>query len=556
MQPAFRHLGRAFEIARCLARHDALRLLDGVPLPFAARCALGGFRRIYGRRRPALRDGEALAAALAELGPAFIKLGQVLSVRPDLVGDALAEDLGHLRDRLPAFGWKTARAQLEAELGAPAAQLFAAIDPEPVAAASVAQVHRARRAVGASTADAGAADAAAAAAAAVADAADDAVAVKLLRPGVEAAFARDLALFGWLAALAERHVPGMARLKPGDVVQLVQQQVMIELDLRFEAAAAAELAEQFRNDPDVVIPAVDWARTSRRVLTLAWLEGTRIEERAALAAAGHDLAALARRVIQMFLRQALEHGYFHADLHHGNVFVLADGRLGLVDFGIMGRISLRDRRFLAEMLGAFLAGDWQRAADVHFEAGYVPADRDRALFAQACRAIGEPIRGKPVHEISIGRLLAQLFQVTETFGMPTQPHLLLLQKTMVTVEGVARGLDPQVNFWEAAHPIVTSWAARNLGPEALLEDLAKSAAALVRQLPALLARLEQNLSAASGFPGAASGASQGESPCTSLFTSPGAKAATPAPGRFAAGAGPVAGWIIALLAGLLLGLLL
>jgi len=476
MRQAVRHLGRALAIARCLARHDALRFTGLLPLPLAARGALWLLLSVHGRRRPDLRDGQALAAALAELGPAFIKLGQVLSVRADLLGEVFADDLGHLRDRLPPFGADAARALVEDELKQPLARLFAEFDAEPVAAASVAQVHFARTPEGA------------------------AVAVKLLRPGVEAAFARDLDLFAWGAELAERHMPELVRLRPRDVVALLRQQVQIELDLRLEAAAAGELAEHFIDDADLVVPRIDWSRTSQRVLTLERLDGIRIEDRAALLAAGHDPAVLAPKVIQAFLRQALQNGYFHADMHHGNVFVLPDGRLGLVDFGIMGRISLRDRRFLAEMLGAFLTGDWKRAADVHFEAGYVPADRDRDLFAQACRAIGEPIRDRPMAEISIGRLLAQLFQVTETFGMPTQPHLLLLQKTMVTVEGVARGLDPAVNFWDAARPVVTGWAEANLGPDAVLRDLLAGAVAGLRRLPALLEQWEARLTQTAPVP--------------------------------------------------------
>lgn len=472
-----RHLLRLFAIGRCFARQDALFLLREAPMGAGARGMLGLFQALFGRRRPELREGERLAAALSELGPSFIKLGQVLSVRPDLVGTALAEDLGRLRDKLPPFSWAEARAVIEAELGTPVETLFSHIETEPVAAASVAQVHLAETSDG------------------------RAVAVKVLRPGVEAAFARDLALFAWLAEAAERHVADMERLRPRDVVASLRDWVAIELDLRLEAAAAGELRDNFRDDPDVLVPAVDWQRTARRVMTVERIEGLPVEDRAALQEAGLDLHDLAGRVIRVFLKQALRDGYFHADMHHGNLFVsrpdgtaaggtTAGGRLELVDFGIMGRLDMKTRRFMAEMLGAFLTGNWRRAAEVHFEAGYVPADRDVNAFAQACRSIGEPILDRPVTEISIGRLLAQLFQITETFGMRTQTHLLLLQKTMVTVEGVARSLDPEINFWEVARPVIEDWARENMGPAARLREMADSLTNTLRRLPAILDGLE------------------------------------------------------------------
>jgi ubiquinone biosynthesis protein len=322
------------------------------------------------------------------------------------------------------------------------------------------------------------------------------VAVKILRPGVAEAFARDLALFAWLADMAERQVAGLNRLKPREAVASLRGWVAIELDLRLEAAAASELRDNFRADADVIVPAIDWQRTARQVMTVERIAGLPIEDRAAIVAAGIDPAAVAERVIRVFLKQALRDGYFHADMHHGNLFVAADGKLELVDFGIMGRLDMKTRRFMAEMLGAFLTGNWRRAAEVHFEAGYVPANHDVDAFAQACRSIGEPILDRPVDEISIGRLLAQLFQITETFGMQTQTHLLLLQKTMVTVEGVARSLDPAINFWEAARPEIEAWARDNLGPEAMLRDAADGLLRILRRLPDLARRLEEPAPAA------------------------------------------------------------
>ncbi|WP_300300134.1 2-polyprenylphenol 6-hydroxylase [Ferrovibrio sp.] len=463
-----RHLLRLFAIGRCFARQDALFLLREAPVGAGARSMLGLFQTLFGRRRPDLREGERLAAALSDLGPSFIKLGQVLSVRPDLVGATLAGDLGRLRDKLPPFPWAEAKAVIEAELGAPTETLFAHIETEPVAAASVAQVHLAETSDG------------------------KAVAVKVLRPGVEAAFAEDLALFAWLAEAAERHVAGLDRLRPRDVVASLRDWVAIELDLRLEAAAAGELRDNFRDDADVLVPAIDWQRTARRVMTVQRIAGIPIEDRAALQDAGLELHDIAARVIRVFLKQALRDGYFHADMHHGNLFVSPGqgGRLELVDFGIMGRLDMKTRRFMAEMLGAFLTGNWRRAAEVHFEAGYVPGDRDVNAFAQACRSIGEPILDRPVTEISIGRLLAQLFQITETFGMRTQTHLLLLQKTMVTVEGVARSLDPEINFWEVARPVIEDWARDNLGPAARLREAGDALGDALRRLPTILDGLD------------------------------------------------------------------
>lgn len=462
-----RHLLRLFAIGRCFARHDALFLLKDAPIGGALnKRLLGLFQTVFGRRRPDLREGERLAAALGELGPSFIKLGQVLSVRPDLVGAALADDLGRLRDKLPPFAWSEAKQTVETELGVALDNLYSEFMQIPVAAASVAQVHFAQTSDGRP------------------------VAVKILRPGVEMAFARDLKLFAWLADAMERHVAGMVRLRPREVVAALHDWVAIELDLRLEAAAASELRDNFIDDPDVIVPTIDWQRTARRIMTVQRISGIAIEDRDALIAAGIDVTAVANRVIRVFLKQALRDGYFHADMHHGNLFVAADGRLELVDFGIMGRLDLKTRRFMAEMLGAFLTGNWRRAAEVHFEAGYVPADRSVDAFAQACRSIGEPILDRPVAEISIGRLLAQLFQITETFGMQTQTHLLLLQKTMVTVEGVARSLDPEINFWDAARPVIEDWAREHMGPEAYLRETAGSLADFARKLPQVARDLE------------------------------------------------------------------
>ncbi|TNE37961.1 MAG: 2-polyprenylphenol 6-hydroxylase [Alphaproteobacteria bacterium] len=479
---------RLFAIARTLARHDALFFLDRferLPLIIKVGRRFLPLFAVGARSGGNLRDGERLANALQELGPSFIKLGQALSVRADLIGEEMVLDLANLRDRLPPFPFEEAKKSVEYELGAPLDVLFHEFDPVPVAAASIAQVHFAtvREEIPAPTEE-------------NLDAKAEhfrKVAVKILRPGIERAFERDLQLFFWLASLAERYQPHVRRLRLGKVVETMADSVELEMDLRMEAAAAAEMAENFEGDPDFGVPEIDWQRTGRRVMTQSRVDGISVSRKEELVAAGHDLKALSDNVIRVFLHQVLRDGFFHADMHHGNLFVTEDGRLVAVDFGIMGRMSRETRLFMAEMLHAFLIGDYRRAAEVHFEAGYVPPHKSLDSFTQACRSIGEPILGRPVSEISIARLLVQLFQITETFEMETQPQLLLLQKTMVTAEGVAQSLNPDVNFWEAAQPIVAIWMRENMGPEAQAAEIVKDGMRLLRKIPAIVSRADRIL---------------------------------------------------------------
>jgi ubiquinone biosynthesis protein len=461
-----RHGARVVGLARTLARHDALFVLDaaGIPPPLA------WIARRLARPAPG-RPGERLAAALAAMGPAFVKLGQALSVRPDLVGEAMAEDLSTLQDRLPPFPAEAARGAVEAELGRPLSDLYASFEDEPVAAASIAQVHFAVTTDGRE------------------------VAVKILRPGIEAAFARDVALLDWLARLALRLRPDLARLKPVEVVASFAATVKLEMDLRMEAAAAAELAENVAGDDELRIPAVDWSRTAARVLTLERIAGIPVDERERLIAAGHAPQTVLAKAARALFKQAFRDGFFHADLHPGNLFVAEDGALVLVDFGIMGRLDAATRGHLAEILLGFLAHDYDRVAAAHFEAGYVPADRSREAFGQACRSIGEPILGLPLADISIARLLAQLFRIAESFGMETQPQLLLLQKTMVVAEGVGRGLDPSVNMWDLARPLVEGWIAERRSPEGQVRDALRDGLATARRVPRLIAEAEATLAA-------------------------------------------------------------
>ena len=411
-----------------------------------------------------------LSTALTRLGPSYVKLGQFLATRPDVVGTALARDLERLQDQMPPFPQAEAEAAVAASFGKPVSAVFASFGP-PVAAASIAQVHRAEVA----TANG-----------------PRAVAVKVLRPGIERRFHADLRAFTFAARHAEDFSAEARRLRLIEVVDTLRRSVTVEMDFRLEAAALSEMAENTKDDPDFRVPAVDWDRTSKDVLTLEWIDATPLSDRARLARQGLRPARSSRaRVIQTFLRHALRDGFFHADMHPGNLFVDDDGRLIAVDFGIMGRLGAKERLFLAEILHGFITRDYHRTAEVHFEAGYVPPHHSVESFAQAIRAIGEPIHNRTAEDISMAKLLTLLFEVTGLFDMRTRPELLLLQKTMVVVEGVARSLDPKLDMWTTAEPVVREWMTRNLGPAGKLEGAAQGAAEIGRfvgNVPGLLTR--------------------------------------------------------------------
>jgi ubiquinone biosynthesis protein len=455
-----------------LAREGVLASLPGDQLSGMPRFAWRISRALA--RRRAVRKGrtERLADAVERLGPSYVKLGQFLATRPDVVGKEMALDLAGLQDRMATFPRTDAVASIEASLGRPVDQLFERFG-EPVAAASIAQVHEAAVPDGSTPRR---------------------VAVKIIRPGVRQRFQNDLESYFLAARLQERFMPSARRLRPVEVTETLAQTTRMEMDLRLEAAALSELGENTKDDPGFRVPAVDWERTGRDVLTLEWIDGVKMSNTEGLAAAGHDLKALAANLIQSFLRHTLRDGFFHADMHPGNLFVEADGTIAAVDLGITGRLGKKERRYLAEILYGFIVRDYRRVAEVHFEAGYVPMKHDVAAFAQAIRAIGEPIHGQSAETISMARLLTLLFEVTELFDMQTRPELLLLQKTMVVVEGVARTLDPAFNMWKASEPVVGGWIRDNLGPKALLIDARDGARALLslaRQAPELAQRAER-----------------------------------------------------------------
>ncbi len=319
------------------------------------------------------------------------------------------------------------------------------------------------------------------------------VAVKVLRPGIERAFRKDIDAFYLAAQTIELIAPSARRLKPMDVIAHFEGVVLGELDFRLESSAAAEFAANTEKDQGFRVPKPVWYLSGRSVMTLGWAEGIALKDNEAIDAAGHDRRILGARVLQLFLNHALRDGYFHADMHQGNLKVAANGDIIAYDFGIMGRIDEYTRRVYAEILFGFIRKDYRRVAEVHFEAGYVPADRDIDEFARALRSVGEPIFGMDATRISMARLLAYLFEVTERFGMETRTELILLQRTMVVVEGVARGLDPRINIWEVAKPIVESYITQNVGPKALLRDLAKTARVMARFGPRLPAMVERAL---------------------------------------------------------------
>ncbi len=460
------HIARVARAAFVFAREGVFGTVDPSLVPPPGQLALK-LARIF--ERTGAKSGTRLSRALTRLGPAYLKLGQFLATRPDVVGVVLARDLEALQDRLPPFPQDEAETVIATSLERPVSQAFASLGPA-VAAASIAQVHRGEVAY---------------------DGIRRPVAVKVLRPDVASRFRRDMTDFFFVAHQAEIYSAEARRLRLVEVINTMSRSVAMEMDLRLEAAAMSEMAENTRDDPDFRVPTVDWDRTTHNVLTMEWIDGIALSDHAKLEQSDVDLPDLGRKVIQSFLRHALRDGFFHADMHPGNLFLDPEGRLVAVDFGIMGRLGMKERRFLAEILLGFIIRDYRRVAEVHFEAGYVPSHHSVDNFAQAIRAIGEPIHNRTAEEISMARLLTLLLEVTGLFDMRTRPELILLQKTMVVVEGVARGFDPKLDIWKVADPVVREWIERNLGPIGRLQGAMAGAGELGRvaaSLPSLATR--------------------------------------------------------------------
>ncbi len=476
MANAITNVWRLARAGVVLAQHGVRFVPKGQPVPLALRAARLATLPItilaapFNAGKP---KQQRISSALAALGPSYIKLGQFLATRADVIGPEVAADLSRLQDKLPPFSMAEARRAVEEALGGKLEDHFVEFGP-PVAAASIAQVHKAVT-VGK-------------------DGERREVAVKILRPGVERRFKRDLDSYFFAARLIERvHAPSR-RLKPVAVVENLARTTELEMDLRLEGAAISEMAENIAPEERFRVPSVDWKRTAKRVLTTDWIEGIPISEHARLKADGHDLKALGLVVLRSFLTHAMRDGFFHADMHQGNLFVDTAGNVVAVDFGIMGRLGHKERRFLAEILYGLITRDYRRAAEVHFWAGYVPPHHPVEVFAQALRAIGEPIHGRTADEISMADLLGQLFAYTEVFDMQTRPELILLQKSMVIVEGVARGLDPSLNMWVAAEPVAKDWVAANYGVRGAAKKAGEGATTLARvlaEVPAMLAEAER-----------------------------------------------------------------
>ena len=468
-------IGAYFRLARVgwvLVREGVVAALpsDGLPpLVGFGKAVVGPLAR---RRAKQAERSDRLAQAVARLGPSYVKIGQFLATRPDVVGADFADDLAGLQDRMDFFPTEDAKSTIRDSLGRTIEDLYLSFDA-PIAAASIAQVHPAE----VMTSDG-----------------PRKVAVKVIRPGVRKRFAADLEAMYLVSHLQERFLPHTRRLRPVEVTRTLEQTTKVEMDLRLEAAALSEIADNTKKDPGFRVPKVDWERTGRDVVTMEWIDGIKMSDVAALQASGLDLNLLADTLIQSFLRHTLRDGFFHADMHPGNLFIDESGMIVAVDMGIAGRLGKKERRFLAEILYGFITRDYLRVAEVHFEAGYVPSHHNVASFAQAIRAIGEPIHGQPAETIAMGKLLTLLFEITEIFDMETRPELVMLQKTMVVVEGVARILNPQFNMWKAADPVVSQWIRDNLGPKRIATDLkdgAKAAMRLAEALPEIAAKTEK-----------------------------------------------------------------
>ncbi|TAE82821.1 MAG: 2-polyprenylphenol 6-hydroxylase [Alphaproteobacteria bacterium] len=460
MPHSLHNLASLLRIGRVLAQHNALFMCESLPFyPLLARFYARSLRR---SKHKGGRRGERLAAALVELGPTFIKLGQVLSTRSDLIGEEFARDLALLQDSLPPFGSDVARSIIEAELEKPINALFDHFEDIPVAAASMAQVHFAITKEG------------------------KRVAVKILRPDVEVRFKRDLALFRWLARIMDRTMPQFRRMRPIEMVQIMEDSVHMELDLRYEAAAAVELKANMQGEEGFYVPEIDWQRTTSRVLTLERIDGIAGNNVEAIRAHGHDLNLIIEHAANAFFVQVFRDGFFHADMHPGNLFIMDDGRIAVVDFGIMGRLDYKNRVFLAQVLSGFLREDYYLVAKIHAELGIIPPHKSVDQFAMACMAIGKPILGKNLDEISVARLLAQLFHLSETFEMRLQPQLLLLQKTMMLAEGIGRSLNPSMNMWRMSEPLIMSWYRQNLSGPAMARAKIDDTLQQLKRLPELM----------------------------------------------------------------------
>jgi len=455
---------RLLKIARKLSTSGAVETINQIHnLPlliniFFNIISIGSEKKILVDKE---KPGEKLCLALEGMGTTFIKLGQFLATRPDIIGEETAKNLEKLQDKLPAFDTYHAKKIIKKEIGESQYNNILELS-EPIAAASIAQVHIAK----------------------IKDENESKeVAIKILRPDIEKLFNEELDALMLFAYIVENTFTKAKRLKLIEVVYLLKEITNVEMDLRFEAAAANELYENTINDKGFNVPKIYWNYTTKKILTLDKVDGISIREHKKLQTLGIDLKILAENLIQHFLKQAVRDGFFHGDMHQGNLFVDHKGNIIPVDFGIMGRLDKNNRKFLAEILYGFIQRDYNKVAEVHFQAGLVPQDASKDEFAQALRSVGEPIFGQSIKDISGGNLLAQLFQITEKFNMPTQTPLLILQKTMVVVEGVARKLYPETNIWEVSRPVLEDWLKDIKSPKSTLDTAISTSSEIIKRIP-------------------------------------------------------------------------
>lgn len=460
MYAAYQNALRLQAIFHTLARHGVLPFSNRY-FPLRAISWLAGLNpKTFLLRRRTTRS-QRLRMALEELGPTFIKFGQALSTRMDVLPDDIGQEMRKLQDSVPPFPFAVARKTVEGCLGGPLEHFFSRFEETPVATASIAQVHRAITREGLE------------------------VAVKIKRPHIEAMVEADIRILTAIANLIEKHIPEWRRFRARKVVDEFTETIRNEMNFRVEATHAQQFHRNFAGDPMLRVPQVLWSHSSQRVLTMEWIEGVPLAEIHQHPALKNQANAVAHNIMTVFFQQVFRDGYFHADLHPGNIFVLPSAAIAIVDFGIVGHVSLQTRIWLAEILYGMLKRDYRKVARIHMSAGYVPEGTGMEDFEEALRLIGEPIFGQPLKEISIASLLAQMFQVTERFQMAVQPQLLLLQKTMLVVEGVGRQLDPELNMWLLAEPLIRAWVKENLGPKGKMrlakqnmEDMAHVAWAL------------------------------------------------------------------------------
>ena len=455
---------KLFQIARKLSTSGAIDIINQVhQIPISINLFFSlisiGSKNVHLNYKN--NPGQKLCEALQGMGTTFIKLGQFLATRPDIIGEEMAKDLEKLQDKVPAFELYEAKKVIKKEIGEKQYQNIIEIG-EPIAAASIAQVHFAKIKN---------------------ENQEKQVAIKILRPDIEKLFNEELDALMLFAYIVENTISKAKRLKLIEVVHLLREITNIEMDLRFEAAAANELYENTKLDKGFNVPKIYWNYTTKKILTLDKVNGVSIREQQKLETLGVNLKQLAENLIQHFLKQAVRDGFFHGDMHQGNLFVDLSGNIVPVDFGIMGRLDKNNRKFLAEILYGFIQRDYVKVAEVHFQAGLVPQNTSKDEFAQALRSVGEPIFGQSIKDISGGNLLAQLFEITEKFNMATQTPLLLLQKTMVVVEGVARKLYPETNIWEVSKPVLEDWLKNLKSPKSTIDTAINTSTEIIKRIP-------------------------------------------------------------------------